>query len=150
MNDSLTFAPPGWRAANWCLAECATGFLSLRASAHTGVAIPRLEGECIDSCPTGREILRFLVVIVTRFHSSGGLPHQRARWFAMTGNRGTARQTPISRTAVPLSEGICFRLYRIYTSAYRIGGNCPLSLVKSPRFTRKLGKIPVYNFPPMW
>ena len=60
--------------------------LSLRASAHTGVAIPRLEGECIDNCPTGREILRFLVVIVTRFHSTGGLPHQSADWFAMTGN----------------------------------------------------------------
>ena len=40
-------------------------------------------------------MLRFLVVIVTWFHSWGGLPHQRARWFAMTGNRGTARQTTI-------------------------------------------------------
>ena len=29
--------------------------LSLRASAHAGVAIPRLEGKCIDNCPTGRE-----------------------------------------------------------------------------------------------
>ena len=28
--------------------------LSLRASAHTGVAIPRLEGKCIDNCPTAR------------------------------------------------------------------------------------------------
>ena len=26
--------------------------LSLRASAHTGVAIPQLEGKCIDNCPT--------------------------------------------------------------------------------------------------
>ena len=25
--------------------------LSLRASAHTGVAIPRLEGRCADECP---------------------------------------------------------------------------------------------------
>ena len=48
------------------------------------VAIPRLEGKCIDNCPTEREILRFLVVIVTWFHSSGGLPHQCAHWFAMT------------------------------------------------------------------
>ena len=28
--------------------------LSLRASAHTGVAIPQLEGKCIDNCPTER------------------------------------------------------------------------------------------------
>ena len=28
--------------------------LSLRASAHTGVAIPRLEGKCIDNFPTER------------------------------------------------------------------------------------------------
>ena len=27
--------------------------LSLRASAHAGVAIPRLVGKCIDNCPTG-------------------------------------------------------------------------------------------------
>ena len=33
--------------------------LSLRASAHTGVAIPRLEEKCIDNCPTERETLRF-------------------------------------------------------------------------------------------
>ncbi|MDY6180839.1 MAG: hypothetical protein SPI15_08285, partial [Candidatus Faecousia sp.] len=26
--------------------------LSLRASAHTGVAIPRLEVKCVDNCPT--------------------------------------------------------------------------------------------------
>ena len=31
-------------------------------------------------------MLRFLAVIVTWFHSSGGLPHQSADWFAMTGN----------------------------------------------------------------
>ena len=29
--------------------------LSLRASARTGVAIPRLESKCIDNCPTDRE-----------------------------------------------------------------------------------------------
>ena len=29
-------------------------FLSLRTSAHAGVAIPRLERKCIDNCPTGR------------------------------------------------------------------------------------------------
>ena len=32
-------------------------FLSLRTSAHAGVAIPRLEVKCIDNCPTERENL---------------------------------------------------------------------------------------------
>ncbi len=31
--------------------------LSLRTSAHAGVAIPRLEGKCIDNCPIERENL---------------------------------------------------------------------------------------------
>ena len=59
-------------------------YLSLRTRPQPGVAIPRLEGKCIDNCPTERKILRFLVVIVTWFHSSGRLPHQCAHWFAMT------------------------------------------------------------------
>ena len=54
------------------------------------VAIPRLEEKCIDNCPTERETLRFLVVIVTWFLSTGGLPHQCAHWFAMTDNLGYA------------------------------------------------------------
>ena len=29
-------------------------YLSLRTSPQTGVAIPRLEGKCIDNCPTER------------------------------------------------------------------------------------------------
>ena len=29
-------------------------YLSLRTSAHAGVAIPRLEGKCIDNCPIGQ------------------------------------------------------------------------------------------------
>ena len=33
--------------------------LSLRTSAHTGVAIPRLVGKCIDNCPTERGNLAF-------------------------------------------------------------------------------------------
>ena len=49
--------------------------LSLRASAHTGVAIPRLEGKCTEKNPKEWEIPQFLVVIVTRFLSTGGLPH---------------------------------------------------------------------------
>ena len=44
-------------------------FLSLRASAHTGVAIPRLEGKCIGNCLTEWETLaivrgnRYLVLL---------------------------------------------------------------------------------------
>ncbi|MCI6956061.1 MAG: hypothetical protein MR763_01740, partial [Clostridiales bacterium] len=65
--------------------KCALNItLSLRASAHTGVAIPRLEGKCTEKRPEEWELLRFLAVIVTWFLSTGGLPHQRARWFAMT------------------------------------------------------------------
>ena len=33
--------------------------LSLRASAHTGVAIPRLEGKCIDNNPAEQENIAF-------------------------------------------------------------------------------------------
>ena len=32
------------RAVNWCLKGCVANYLSLRTSAHTGVAIPRLKG----------------------------------------------------------------------------------------------------------
>ena len=39
---------------NWCLKVCVPNYLSLRTSAHAGVAIPRLEGKCIDNCPTER------------------------------------------------------------------------------------------------
>ena len=50
------------------------------------VAIPRLEGKCIDNCPTGRGNTVFWVEIVTWFHSSGGLPRQCEHWLAMTAN----------------------------------------------------------------
>ena len=50
------------------------------------VAIPRLEGKCTEKYQYNWESPQFLVVIVTWFHSSGGLPHQSADWFAMTGN----------------------------------------------------------------
>ena len=59
-------------------------YLLLRTRPQPGVAIPRVEGKCIDNCPTGRGTLRFLVVIVIWFLSTGGLPHQCAHWFAMT------------------------------------------------------------------
>ena len=60
--------------------------LSLRASAHTGVAIPRLEGKCSEWYLKEWKSSQFLTVIVTWFHGAGGLPHQSADWFAMTGN----------------------------------------------------------------
>ena len=47
--------------------------LSLRASAHTGVAIPRLEGKCTEKNQKW-ELPRFLEVIVTWFHGAGRLP----------------------------------------------------------------------------
>ncbi|MCI6958157.1 MAG: hypothetical protein MR763_12560 [Clostridiales bacterium] len=52
----------------------------------SGVAIPRLEGKCTEKCPEEWKSLRFLVVIVSWFRSTGGLPHQSADWFAMTDN----------------------------------------------------------------
>ena len=65
--------------------------LSLRASAHTGVAIPQIEGECSEEFQKECEPLQFLVGIVTWFLSTGGLPHQSADWFAMTGNLESVR-----------------------------------------------------------
>ena len=50
------------------------------------VAIPQIEGKCFEKFQKACEPLRFLVVIVTWFHGAGGLPHQSADWFAMTGN----------------------------------------------------------------
>ena len=38
------------------------------------VAIPRLEGKCTEKHPQGWELPRFLVVIVTWFLSTGGVP----------------------------------------------------------------------------
>ena len=40
-----------WKV-NCCLKESVADYLSLRTSAHAGVAIPRLEVKCIDDCPT--------------------------------------------------------------------------------------------------
>ena len=47
---------------------------------------PPVRRTMLRQAPTSSGNPRFLEVIVTWFHSSGGLPHQRARWFAMTGN----------------------------------------------------------------
>ena len=60
---------------NWCLSGCVPNYLSLRTSPQTGVAIPRLEEKCTEKYPEEWESPRFLVVIVTWFHSTRGLPH---------------------------------------------------------------------------
>ena len=52
------------------------------------VAISRLVGKCTEKFLEERESPRFLAVIITWFLSTGGLPHQCAHWFAMTGNLG--------------------------------------------------------------
>ena len=48
------------------------------------VAIPRLEGKCIEKRPEKWGLLRFMAVIVTWFLSTGGLPRQCEHWLAMT------------------------------------------------------------------
>ena len=48
------------------------------------VAIPRLEVNVSTIALQSGKTLRFLVVIVTQFHSTGGLPRQCAHWLAMT------------------------------------------------------------------
>ena len=57
-------------------------------SAHTGRGNPPVRGEMYRKASKKCELLRFLVVIVTWFLSTGGLPHQSADWFAMTDNFG--------------------------------------------------------------
>ena len=76
---------------NWCLKNNAVIARPVRTLV---VAIPRLEGKCTEKYSEKWESLRFLVVIVTWFLSTGGLPHQSADWFAMT---VYTRQTPIYR-----------------------------------------------------
>ena len=70
--------------------------------------------------------MAILVVIVTWPHSTGGLPHQRARWFAMTGNLEPARQTPICRHAVKSDGRILFPKNIPGISARDVGGVMPL------------------------
>ena len=96
-------------AINWCLSLRVQNYLSLRTSPQTGVAIPRLEGKCIDNCPTELETLQFLVVIVTWFLSTGGLPRQCAHWLAMT----AFFQTPIYRSFSSRSDSSVIISYLI-------------------------------------
>ena len=42
---------------NWCLALCSKFPVIARPVRRLVVAIPRLEGKCIDNCPTKRENL---------------------------------------------------------------------------------------------
>ena len=68
-------------------------------SAHTGRGNPPVRGEMYRKAPRKRKLLRFLVVIVTWFRSTGGLSHQCAHWFAMTALFSVHFQTPICRFA---------------------------------------------------
>ena len=74
------------KAANWCLSLCSKFPVIARPVRTLVVAIPLLEGKCIEKYPEEWASPRFLVVIATWFLSTGGLPHQCAHWFAMTGN----------------------------------------------------------------
>ena len=49
------------------------------------VAIPQIEGKCTEWYLKEWNPPRFLVIIVTWFNSTGGLPRQCAHWLAMTG-----------------------------------------------------------------
>ena len=93
--------------------------LSLRTSAHAGVAIPLLRGEMYRKAPGKAGIVTVFVVIVTWFHSTGGLPHQSADWFAMTENLKRVLQTPICRTAAFLFWfSVAFFAFSWYNFSY--------------------------------
>ena len=73
------------------------GFLPLRDQcAHWSWQSPYLEGKRTEKFLKEWESPRFLVVIVSWFLSTGGLPRQCAHWLAMT---VSFRQTPICRFA---------------------------------------------------
>ena len=62
-------------------------FLSLRTSPLKWCGNPPVRREMYRQLPLqDGETLRFLVEIVTWFHSSGGLPRQCEHWLAMTAN----------------------------------------------------------------
>ena len=101
---------------NWCLSLRSKIPVIARPVRLSGVAIPPLEGKCTENYPEEWELLRFLVVSVTWFLSTGGLPRQFANWLAMT---AYTRQTPIV-----LSTG-CYRqptpkALVTYRSIYRL------------------------------
>ena len=83
-------------------------FLSLRTSPQTGVAIPQLEGKCIDNCPTERGNIaifggnRYLIPF------NRGIATTSVRTgLAMTGNLGhspTNTNLPIPRNGSLLRE----------------------------------------------
>ena len=82
------------KTTNWCLSLRSKIPVIARPVRTLVVAIPPLEGKCTENYPEEWELLRFLVVIVTWFLSTGGLPRQFANWLAMT---ALIRQTSISR-----------------------------------------------------
>ena len=83
------------KTRNWCLKNNAVIARPVRTLV---VAIPRLERKYSENFQEDLDSPRFLVVIVTWFHSSGGLPRQCAHWLAMTGNLQCSLQAPIYRT----------------------------------------------------
>ena len=72
------------KTTNWCLSLRSKIPVIARPVRLSGVAIPPLEGKCTENYPEEWDLLRFLVVIVTWFLSTGGLPRQFANWLAMT------------------------------------------------------------------
>ena len=78
------FESPGYSprqshsAANWCLSLCSKIPVIARPVRTLVVAIPRLEGKAAEKHHEEWVLLRFLVEIVTWFHSTGGLPRRFA------------------------------------------------------------------------
>ena len=89
------------KTTNWCLSLRSKIPVIARPVRTLVVAIPPLEGKCTEHYPEEWELLRFLVVIVTWFLSTGGLPRQFANWLAMT---ALIRQTPICRAGDKTEE----------------------------------------------
>ena len=71
LSDKLVFSAPNIRC------HCET-------SAHTGRGNPPVSGEIYRIVPVRVEVAAVFGVNRSLFLSTGGLPHQRARWFAMT------------------------------------------------------------------
>ena len=61
-----------------------SNFLSLRTSPLKWCGNPPVRKEMYRYLPNRAENMAFLMVIVTWYHSTGGLPRQCAHWLAMT------------------------------------------------------------------
>ena len=86
------------RTRNWCLKVRIPDYLSLRTSAHTGVAIPRLEGKCTEKYPEEWDSPAIFGGNRYRVPWDWGIATTSLRTgLAMTGNLESDRQTPICR-----------------------------------------------------